>query len=399
MSSNHNLVLVGLLVLSIFVNLLQFMSEPHCVATPPCSGAGAVVAGDKSLSCPPCRCSSGSKALALAGNNEQNQPASPDADGGGGDEKTADREDGGGGGDGAYGDEIGWKLGTAREPAKTDNTRYEPGEDAALLKATQAMGGRYARSPVPRGSWKVRVGPNKWITMDDAVFAYDVWFEENRVFQYMSYLGVYIQQDPADGFVIQQMLWQEKPDLVIEIGTNTGGGAVFYYSIMSMYNKHAKVVTLDVKPCCENWNKRNNHRCEGCITGEKHPLWTESGNIHFIQGRVTDAETRAKVEPYVQAAKKVIVIEDASHRYPDTLQNIEAVHQWVSVGTYMLVQDTKMDRFVAALKKKHGRYKFGPMRAVDEFVAKHKNFVVDRKYEYLLYSQHHRGFLKKKSAE
>ena len=199
--------------------------------------------------------------------------------------------------------------------------------------------------------------------------------------------------DTSVALVIQQMLWQVKPDLVIEIGTNTGGGAVFYSSIMNYYNKNHKVVTLDVKKV-SNWNERNNGNCEGCVMGDKHPIWN-SGNIHFVQGRVTDEATRKKVDEFVKEAKTVLVIEDASHRYPDTLQNIEAVHQWVTVGSYMLVQDTKMDRFVAGLKMKYGRHKFGPMRSVDEFLKKHDNFVVDRKFEYLMYSQHHRGWLKK----
>lgn len=394
MANNSNLALLGILALSLCVNILQFASDTpfirHCPQSDAVQASCAPAAS--SSKCPPCRCA---KCSSSGNINSDGQ----DADNKDAGESPAEPEDApAAAGDGAYNGEIGWRLGLAREAEKTDNTKYDPAEDAVVLKSTGALGGKYAASPIPRSSWKVRVGGNRWITMDDAIFAYDIWFEENRVFQYMSWLGVFVQQDPADAMVIQQMLWTEKPDLVVEIGTNTGGGAIFYYSIMSQYNKDAKVVTLDVKPCCENWNKRNNHRCEGCITGEKHPLWTESGNIHFIQGRVTDAATREKVEPFVKAAKKVIVIEDASHRYPDTLQNIEAVHQWVSVGTYMLVQDTKMDRFVAALKKKHGRYKFGPMRSVDEFVAKHKNFVIDRKFEYLLYSQHHRGWLKKTAA-
>lgn len=288
--------------------------------------------------------------------------------------------------------EIGWVYGLERVASRTDNTVYDPKDDEALA---EKGGSRYAKSPVPKGSWKVRVAKDKWITMDEVAFAYDVWFEENQVFQYTSWLGVFVQQDPSDAFAIQDMLWRVKPDLIVEVGTNTGGGAIFYATIMKAYNPNGKIVTLDVVPQPRNWNVKNAHRCVGCIVATEHPWWND-GMITYIQGRVTDKETRDKVDGFVRDAKKVLVIEDASHRYPDTLQNIESIYQWVSVDSYLLVQDTKMDRFVAQLGKKYGRLKFGPMRSVDEFLRKHPNFVVDRRFEYLLYSQHHRGYLKRR---
>lgn len=286
--------------------------------------------------------------------------------------------------------EEGWSLGLERRASKTDNTIYDPAEDKAL----QVHPNRYARSPVPKGSWRIRVGPKKWVTMDEVAFAYDVWFEENQIFQYMSWMGVFIQQDPSDAFAIQDMLWRVKPDLVIEIGTNTGGGAIFYATIMRVYNPSAQIVTLDVKPL-SNWNSRNNMRCPDCTLADKHPFWKD-GTIHFIQGRVTEKPTHDAVDEFVKKATRVLVIEDASHRYPDTLQNMEAIHDWVTPGSYMLVQDTKMDRFVALLNKKYAKLRFGPMRSVNEFLTRHSDFVIDRRFEYLLYSQHHRGFLRKR---
>ena len=326
---------------------------------------------------------------------------------------------GGAGQDRLHPGEEGWVYNLERVPSRTANTVYDPKEDVALLEThkKQFPNNRYGWSPVPKGSWKVRVGPNKFITMDEVAFAYDVWFEENQVFQYTSWMGVFIQQDPSDAFAIQDMLWRVKPDLIIEIGSNTGGGAIFYATIMRAYNPNGKIVTLDVKDI-SNWNKRNNHRCVGCVLGTEHTFWNSTGSdaldaaaaaggvvdeaakmIHFIKGRVTTKEVQNRIEQeFVSKAKTVLVIEDASHQYPATLHNVEASYRWVTPGSYLLVQDTKMDRFVGGLGKKYGNLKFGPMRSVDEFVAKHGDkFVVDRRFEYLLYSQHHRGFLRRKA--
>jgi cephalosporin hydroxylase len=343
-------------------------------------GGGGVGAADGCPSCPPCKQQGSDEwSVPQAGGKDANEDVDP-----GSVIDVNAKVDANG--------EIGWELGLVRQPSKTKNTVYEPSEDAALSKAAK----RYARSPVPKGSWKVRVGENKWVTMDEVAFAYDVWFEENQRFQYMSWLGVYVQQDPIDAFAIQDMLWRVKPDLVIEIGTNTGGGAIFYSTVMRAYNPNAKIVTLDVVPEPRNWNERNAANCVGCVIGPKHPYWHD-GMITYIHGRVTEKETRDKVQKFVDQATKVLVIEDASHRYPDTLENIEATYHWVSKGSYLLVQDTKMDRFVDGLGQKYGRYKFGPMRSVDEFIARHGDkFVIDRRFEYLLYSQHHRGWLLRK---
>eukprot|EP00755_Sulcionema_specki_P034228 Sspe_Gene.20980::Locus_7787_Transcript_2_2_Confidence_0.750_Length_1519::g.20980::m.20980 len=279
---------------------------------------------------------------------------------------------------------------------KTANTVYDPAQDAKLQKLLPGDKNRYALSPVPMGSARVRVAPDKWITLDEFAFAHDVFFEEWQRFSFGNWLGVICQQDPMDAFAIQDMLWRVKPDLIIEVGTNNGGGAVFYASIMSFYNPKGKVLTLDLKPVNQSWmSGPNKDNCQGCITGDKHPLWTDSGIIEFIKGDITTRPIQEKVEEYVKKAKTVLVVEDASHRYPDTLRRMEVIYKYVTPGSYMLVQDTKMDRFVSRLRKKYGGLKFGPMRSVDEFIREHKGWQIDRSFEYYIYSQHHRGFLKR----
>eukprot|EP01062_Namystynia_karyoxenos_P002467 TRINITY_DN10875_c0_g1_i1.p1 TRINITY_DN10875_c0_g1~~TRINITY_DN10875_c0_g1_i1.p1 ORF type:complete len:449 (+),score=139.75 TRINITY_DN10875_c0_g1_i1:67-1413(+) len=287
---------------------------------------------------------------------------------------------------------------TRPEGKRTDNTVYNPADDAKLQVAHASDKNAYARSPVPMGSARIRVQktPEKWITLDEFAFAHDVFFEEWQRFSFGKWLGVYCQQDPMDAFAIQDMLWTVKPDLIIEVGTNNGGGAIFYGTIMKMYNPNGKIVTLDVKPVSQNWMTGPNARnCDGCITGEKHPLWTNSSMINFIQGDIQKRETQEKVEEFVRNAKVVVAVEDASHRYPDTLHRMNAIYKYVTPGSYMLVQDTKMDRFVSRLRKKYGGLKFGPMRAVDEFIRAQPNWEIDRRYEYYIYSQHHRGFLRR----
>ena len=59
----------------------------------------------------------------------------------------------------------------------------------------------------------------------------------------MSWLGVSMQQTPNDAFVIADMLWRIRPDLVIELGTSGGGSAHFFAHVMEQYNPKARTAT------------------------------------------------------------------------------------------------------------------------------------------------------------
>lgn len=67
-----------------------------------------------------------------------------------------------------------------------------------------------------------------------------------------------------------------------------------------------------------------------------------------------------------------------------------AYARFVTPGSYLIVQDTRGGRFI------------GPTRAIAEFLAaqprgshKRPKFVRDRRPEYLLFSQHTGGFLRR----
>ena len=112
--------------------------------------------------------------------------------------------------------------------------------------------------------------------------------------------------------------------------------------------------------------------------------------VHFYSGYVGRGPTLRDMiyDKYVSKAKTVLVIDDASHWTSDVLENVRATWKWVTKGSYYLIQDTKTDR----------HRKDGPMKAIAELNKDPKfeeAFRVDRNYERFLYSQHHRGYLKR----
>jgi cephalosporin hydroxylase len=232
----------------------------------------------------------------------------------------------------------------------------------------------------------------KTLTFDDIIYGYDLMFEDLALFSHTSWFGVATQQDPSDAFQLSSLMWREQPDLLIEIGTNTGGGAIFYASVMREYNPNSLVLTIDPKDPGEDWASAVGQGCGGrCRDVRCTPIW-HSKNVQFIHGFSSAPEVLSQVEVIVRRFKKVMVMHDGSHFYQHVLEDLKNYDRFTQVGSYMVVQDTKMTRMYTPLNG--NPY---PLGAVNDFLAGpgKGRYVVDKQYEYLIYSQHHNGWLRK----
>ena len=119
------------------------------------------------------------------------------------------------------------------------------------------------------------------------LYGYDLMYENLAIFTHTKWFGVSVQQDPTDAFALQQTIWDLKPDLLIEIGTNTGGGAIFYASIMREYNDDALVLTIDPKDPSVDWAEGVDHACKSCLDVRCTSLWN-SKHVKFILGLSSD---------------------------------------------------------------------------------------------------------------
>jgi cephalosporin hydroxylase len=232
------------------------------------------------------------------------------------------------------------------------------------------------------------------VKVDDILHGYQIIFESAALFTYTNFFGVSLQQDPSDAFALMDLLWRLQPDLLIELGTAGGGSAFFYAMIMTAYNPSAHVITMDPKRL-EDWNLAKVRQiCSHCVSGRDTALWN-SDTIHFLPLLPTDSNTTALVDEYIERwkPKTVLVMDDSNHLTQIVRGNIETYARYVTPGSYLIVQDMKMERL-------YGNTKTSPPRAVREFLRSPmgQDFEVDRTFEYYLYTQHARGFLKRKTA-
>ncbi|MEN6349494.1 MAG: CmcI family methyltransferase, partial [Syntrophomonas sp.] len=99
------------------------------------------------------------------------------------------------------------------------------------------------------------------------------WFMESCRQKYsyrFQWLGRPIIQYPQDIMAMQEIIWQVKPDLIIETGIAHGGSLVFYASMLELLGGEGLVLGIDI-------DIREHNRREI----EKHPLYKR---IQMIAG-------------------------------------------------------------------------------------------------------------------
>ena len=232
---------------------------------------------------------------------------------------------------------------------------------------------------------------------DALLFLLDLYSNFGTAIDSASWLGVGFEQDPYDAMAIQSIITRIRPGLIIETGTFNGGSALFYASILRLVNPSGKVHTVDP------WSRRHKHSRQS---------WSETA-VEIFDSMVTyhpQSSLDRGVSRAISAAANastgpVMVILDSSHRGNFVSKELARYGPMVSVGSYLIVEDTKLDRYLEGFEEEPGVAEYwksfrwhGPTSAVKEFVKAHPSFVVDRSAEpRILYSQHVSGYLRRVS--
>jgi cephalosporin hydroxylase len=189
-----------------------------------------------------------------------------------------------------------------------------------------------------------------------------VWFHDT------AWLGVPTQKCPLDLWVYQQMLYELRPDLIIETGTYNGGSAMFLGSMCDLVGS-GRVVSIDIAP--------------------QEPLPSHP-RVEFVTSSSTAPEIVERMAAEAAAASTVLVILDSDHSYGHVRDELEAYHPMVTSGSYLVVEDTNVNGHPVLPE-----FGPGPMEAVDEFLPSHPEFSIDERCERFMLTFNPRGFLRK----
>jgi cephalosporin hydroxylase len=197
-----------------------------------------------------------------------------------------------------------------------------------------------------------------------------------------SWMGRPIIQYPQDMMVMQELIWQIKPDLIIETGIAHGGSLIFYASLLELIGE-GEVVGIDI-------DIRDHNRKEI----EKHPLFKR---ISMIEGSSIGQEIVDKVGKMASGKQRIMVCLDSNHSHAHVLRELELYAPFVTPGSYIIAFDT----IVEDLPKNHlprQAWEKGdnPKTAVWEFLKRNDQFIIDKDIDNkLLISVAPQGYLKR----
>lgn len=183
-------------------------------------------------------------------------------------------------------------------------------------------------------------------------------------YQYtFSWMGRPIIQLPEDMIRMQEVIFQIKPDVIIETGVAHGGSLIFYSSLCKALEK-GRVIGIDIEI-------RPNNRS----AIEAHPL---NDRITLIEGSSTAPEIVAQVKSLVKPDEKVLVILDSNHSYAHVASELEAYAGLVTSGSYIIATDGIMYDLSDVPRGQPEWATDNPTWAARDFVAKHPDFVIEQ---------------------
>ncbi len=192
-----------------------------------------------------------------------------------------------------------------------------------------------------------------------------VWLRsgwDNKHVYSFSWLGRPVIQLPEDMFRVQEVIFQVKPDVIIETGVAHGGSLIFYAGLFKAMGR-GRVIGIDIEI------RPHNRKAI-----EAHPLFEA---ITLIEGSSIEPRIVKEVKSLVQPGENVLVMLDSNHTKAHVLAELEAYSDMVSVGSYIVAADGIMGDLVGAPRSEADWDWNNPKTAAEEFVKSKSNFIME----------------------
>ncbi|MBI3209745.1 MAG: class I SAM-dependent methyltransferase [Candidatus Solibacter usitatus] len=183
------------------------------------------------------------------------------------------------------------------------------------------------------------------------LFHYFYYRDGEKTWTKTNWLGVPLMKLPLDMWRYNDILWETRPDLIVETGTFRGGSALYLANLCDLMG-NGRIVTVDLS-----------RQPEGV---PEHP------RIQYVLGSSTDAAIFDHVKRQIQPGERVMVILDSDHSCSHVRKELSLYAPLVTEGCYLVVEDTNVNGH--PVSRSHGP---GPMEAMRDFLSTPRGFQTD----------------------
>lgn len=182
------------------------------------------------------------------------------------------------------------------------------------------------------------------------------------------WLGRPIIQYPQDIVAMQELIWEVKPELIIETGIAHGGSLIFSASMLQLIGGAGLVVGVDIEI------RPHNRQAI-----EAHPM---AKRIKMIEASSIHEDTAAQIRALAAGRKPVMVFLDSNHTHEHVLRELELYAPLVTKGSSLVVLDTVIEDLPAdSFPNRPWTKARNPKTAVREFLQHNPRFVIESEIE------------------
>ena len=192
-----------------------------------------------------------------------------------------------------------------------------------------------------------------------------LWYDLQRR---VKWLGTRTLKCPLDLWVYQEILFEKRPDLIIETGTNRGGTTSYLAAICDLIDT-GRIITVD-------WQEREGRPPHRRVT--------------YLHGDSAGPEIVSQITDAIRPGDTVMAILDSNHAQSHVAKELSGYAPLVTPGQYLIVEDTNLNGH--PVRRDFGP---GPMEAVEEFLETElgRDFAPDKEREKFLMTLNPNGYL------